>query len=287
MRRDYLDVGTRQAHYLHHGRGDPLFLIHHVGRSSELFRPVMAALGTHCHAIAMDLPGYGQSDDPPVPLSIDAAADWVVQFADRLGVERFDVFGMNTGAAIAVSLAAHHADRVKRLGLMALPIIHSERERAQAESRITAARAPRISADGHELVEWWLAYGIEPWRDAATRLGLDLTVDDGSEFASQYLLDLLRCRRTWNDGRRATFAYDAVPRLARVSVPTLVVVPEPEDDGLDVPGFVRTGREVAALIEGAHDAHLPGGNSPTSIAANGDRLASILIDFFFAATSRS
>lgn len=287
MRRDYLDLEERQAHFLHHGRGDPLLLIHHVGRSSELFRPLLGILGTHCHAIAMDLPGYGQSDAPSTPLSIQAAADWVARFADRLGVGRFDVFGMNTGAAIATELAAGHADRVRRLGLMALPIIHSERERAEAQARITGDGPPVISADGHELVEWWSSYGIEPWRDAVARLGADHADRDGSEFAAQYLLDILRCRQTWNDGRRTTFAYDAVPRLAQITVPTLVVVPEPEDDEVDVPGFVRTGREVAAAIRGARVARLPGGNSPTSIAANAGMLASILTDFYFAPTSGS
>lgn len=285
MRREYLDVEEGQAHYLHHGRGEPLLLIHHVGRSSELFRPLLAILGAHCRAIAMDLPGYGQSDAPSAPLSIHAAADWVVRFADRLGVGRFDVFGMNTGAAIATELAAGHADRVNRLGLMALPIIHSERERADAQARITGDGPPVISVDGHELVEWWSSYGIEPWRDAVARLGPDHVDGDGSEFAAQYLLDILRCRRTWNDGRRTTFAYDAVPRLAQISAPTLVVVPEPEDDEVDVPGFVRTGREVAAAVGGARVARLPGGNSPTSIATNADGLASILIDFFVTPTS--
>ena len=78
-----------------------------------------------------------------------------------------------------------------------------------------------------------------------------------------------------------------MPRLAQISAPTLVVVPEPEDDQVDVPGFVRTGREVAAAVGGARVASLLGGNSPTSIAANPDGLASILIDFFLTPTSGS
>ena len=42
--------------------------LHATAYSSRSFEPLMRALGSSRHVLAIDLPGYGDSDPPTVPL---------------------------------------------------------------------------------------------------------------------------------------------------------------------------------------------------------------------------
>jgi pimeloyl-ACP methyl ester carboxylesterase len=61
--------------------------------------------------IAIDRPGYGQSD-PDSGADENALAADVIALADVLGLDRFAVFGWSSGGPGALALAAGHADRV-------------------------------------------------------------------------------------------------------------------------------------------------------------------------------
>src|SRR5262245_27942880 len=121
MRRAYVDTPEGQVHYASEGEGSPLVLLHYTGRSLEFYRPIIPLLARTRRVIAVDTPGFGSSDPPERPLSIEEYANRVVDFADRLDLGVFDLFGSNTGAAIGIEIAATRPERVRKLGLMAVP----------------------------------------------------------------------------------------------------------------------------------------------------------------------
>ncbi len=70
------------------------------------------------NAVAIDLPGHGQSEGPPKP-SIEAMGDWVVTAATSgLGAERVTLVGHSMGALVCLEAAAAHPDSVERLVLL-------------------------------------------------------------------------------------------------------------------------------------------------------------------------
>jgi pimeloyl-ACP methyl ester carboxylesterase len=75
-------------------------------------------LAHHGHGVlALDLPGHGRSDGPPLA-SIEAIADWIVATLDAAGVERAALVGHSMGSLVAVDCAARHAARVSRIALL-------------------------------------------------------------------------------------------------------------------------------------------------------------------------
>jgi pimeloyl-ACP methyl ester carboxylesterase len=68
--------------------------------------------------LALDLPGHGRSDGPPLR-SIDALAGWLVRLLDAARVERAVVVGHSMGSLIALEVAGRIPDRVDHLVLMA------------------------------------------------------------------------------------------------------------------------------------------------------------------------
>jgi pimeloyl-ACP methyl ester carboxylesterase len=66
---------------------------------------------------AVDLPGHGRSEGPPLP-TIAEMADWVIAFLDAAGVEKAALAGHSMGAFTALDAAARHPGRVESVTLL-------------------------------------------------------------------------------------------------------------------------------------------------------------------------
>jgi pimeloyl-ACP methyl ester carboxylesterase len=102
------------------GAGPPVILLHGLGATKVSFLPTVAALaGTH-RAIAVDLPGFGDSVKP-IRARYDAAyfAGGVVALLDALELEHAHVVGNSMGGRVALEVGLRYPERVDRLALLA------------------------------------------------------------------------------------------------------------------------------------------------------------------------
>jgi len=76
--RHFVEVGGRLVHYRRSGAGPPAILLHASPRSSVELLPLMELMDPGVTLLALDTPGYGQSDR--LPLANPTLAD----FADAL-----------------------------------------------------------------------------------------------------------------------------------------------------------------------------------------------------------
>ena len=123
-----LQVGGGRMNVLDTGGAGPALLFLHGWSSSwQIFLLNIAAfMGTH-RVIAVDLPGFGASELPREPLSIQGYARAVDAVCDALGVERVSVVGNSMGGFIGAELALSFATRVDRLVLVAAAGLSTER----------------------------------------------------------------------------------------------------------------------------------------------------------------
>lgn len=98
--------------------GQPVLLFHD-GLGSRLMADPLAAVATHAglRLVSYDRPGFGGSTAQPGRRVADAAAD-VTAIADRLGVDRFAVWGTSGGGPFALACAALLPDRVVAAALV-------------------------------------------------------------------------------------------------------------------------------------------------------------------------
>lgn len=93
------------------GSGPPLVLLHGVGLSWQINRPVIGILARDYDVIACDSPGFG--DSPALPAgtvpAIPAYAERFARFFGGLGIERPHVSGNSMGGAIGLELARRGA----------------------------------------------------------------------------------------------------------------------------------------------------------------------------------
>lgn len=106
-----------RVRYVRAGSGPPVVLIHGLSSSIYTWREVLPALAQAHDVVALDLPGFGGSDQPP-DLTADAYLPVVVELMDRLGISRASLVGHSLGGAVSVLVAARHPERVHRLVLI-------------------------------------------------------------------------------------------------------------------------------------------------------------------------
>jgi pimeloyl-ACP methyl ester carboxylesterase len=70
------------------------------------------------NVLAVDLPGHARSAGEPCT-TVEAYADWLLQFTQAAGAERFAIAGHSMGSLIALQCAAHAPARVTHLALLA------------------------------------------------------------------------------------------------------------------------------------------------------------------------
>jgi len=102
------------------GTGSPVLLLHGLGATKVSMLPSVAALAANHRAIAVDLPGFGDSVKP-VRARYDPPyfARVMVALLDALKLERADVVGNSMGGRVAIELGLRSPRRVGRLGLLA------------------------------------------------------------------------------------------------------------------------------------------------------------------------
>lgn len=109
--------------YLHRAgpsSAPPLVLLHGYLMSHWYFHGLYPALSEKHQVIAIDLPGYGESDRPaPSSFAYDypAFAHVVVEVLDQVGLDRVALFGHSMGGGVALTIAARSPERVERLVL--------------------------------------------------------------------------------------------------------------------------------------------------------------------------
>ena len=185
----------------------PVVCLHESPRTSRSFAALLPALGVDRSVYACDTPGAGESDAPGAAPSIADYAAAIGDFMDALRLRETDLFGVGTGAAIAVELAITRGRAVRRLVLAAVPL-------GAAAAGAAEPRPVPAAADGSHLArEWQLSRSV---RGAAEPL---------ATFAAGFA-DELANGIHGAAAARATAAWRGAERLPLAAQRTLVLRPQ-------------------------------------------------------------
>jgi pimeloyl-ACP methyl ester carboxylesterase len=92
-----------------------LLLLHGFPSASHMFRDLIPLLADRFHLVAPDLPGFGQSEQPPrgsFVYSFDNLAKVVDRFTEIAGLKRYAMYVFDYGAPVGFRLAVRHPERI-------------------------------------------------------------------------------------------------------------------------------------------------------------------------------
>lgn len=88
------------------GDGRPVVLMHGWGCNHSTVASIANALSEGMHVFSVDLPGHGDSDEPPTPWGVDDFTQLIEKFIDRLHLGHPALIGHSFGGRIAILLSS-------------------------------------------------------------------------------------------------------------------------------------------------------------------------------------
>lgn len=99
-------VDGLEINYLDEGEGSPVLLLHGWGCNGGHWNPVFEALKEEHRVISPDIPGFGESEEPPENWGTKDFALFFEHFMRNLKIEKPVVAGHSNGGRIGIVLAA-------------------------------------------------------------------------------------------------------------------------------------------------------------------------------------
>ncbi len=203
------------------GTGPPVIAIHGLGATKASFLATVAALADRHRVIAIDLPGFGDSDKPVgAPYDARWFATAIVQLLDALELDRADLIGNSLGGRVALEVGLRAPERLQRLALLA-PSMAWRRKRPWAPAlRLVRPELGVLPHAPRAVVERIIDRVIPEARDGWAAAGID-------EFLRSFLTP--RGRAAFYATARQIYLEEPEgangfwPRLRALSVPSLFV----------------------------------------------------------------
>ena len=186
LRIHHVETAAGSLSTIEAGTGEPVLLLHGLGATKASFLPTIDALSSSHRVIGVDLPGFGDSDkplfgayDPPF------FARAMTALLDALEIDSAHVVGNSMGGRVALELGLNHADRVRRLVLLAPSMSWLKSRPFAPWLRLIPTQLGIFQVTPRPLVETIVKYFVPGSDTEWTAAGID-------EFMRSYLTPLGR-----------------------------------------------------------------------------------------------
>lgn len=119
------------THYLKEGSGENILVLQGWGTEIELYSAVISELAKKFTVYAPDLPGFGKTDEPPMPWCVDDYADFALDFCKEMGITKTLLFGHSFGGRVIIKILSRETcpvevERVILTGAAGIKPVQSE-----------------------------------------------------------------------------------------------------------------------------------------------------------------
>lgn len=249
---------TYRTRVIESGDGEALVLIHGVGGHAEAYSRNVVRLGQRYRAMAVDLVWHGLSAKPPYRDQIPTFAAQIVDLLDSLGIDQANIEGESLGGWVALWIALHHPDRIKKLILNTTAGIHFDHGAVQerpAEGRqlLRQRSMEAIQNPTRETIRKrleWLMASPDRVTDELVEVRYRMYADPETRRA---LTDVYN--NSFGDGDSVKYRLPAA-RLKEIKAPTLVLWTDKNPGaGADVGKYVSSlipGSSFYCIVDAAH-----------------------------------
>lgn len=216
-----VELPGAEVNYAEVGEGEPILFVHGLAGCWRNWLENVPWFGRSYRAIALDLPGFGDSPKPSWEISMGNYGRLIHDFCERLGLDRVAALvGNSMGGFVSTEAVIQQPERFERLVLVSaagISFAEAKGRRVNAAARSIEAMAPRfLTGDRKFLLN----------RPAGRKIAFGRVVRNPNKLRPE----LLKEQTTpglgapgFADAMVSIVGYDTRERLPEIEIPTLVV----------------------------------------------------------------
>ncbi|HEX6782644.1 MAG TPA: alpha/beta hydrolase [Solirubrobacterales bacterium] len=212
--------GAEGVNYVEIGEGEPIVFVHGIAGCWRNFLENLPYFAAHGYrAIALDLPGFGDSPMPSWEITMSAYGRLIHDFCERLGIDHVAALvGNSMGGFIATEAVIEEPQRFDRLVLISAAGVNFAEWQGrpiEAATRIFKAAIPMMSG---ERSSYWT-------RPRGRKLAFGRIFRNPNKLRPEVLYEQVRPGLQapgFSDALASIFGYDTRERLPEIEIPTLI-----------------------------------------------------------------
>lgn len=212
--------GADGVNYAEIGEGEPIIFVHGIAGCWRNWLENLPHFGRSYRAIALDLPGFGDSPMPSWEITMANYGRLIHDFCERLGIDSVAALvGNSMGGFISTEAVIEEPDRFERLVLISaagISFAEWEGRSLDAAARIFKAAIPMMSG---ERRSYWT-------RPRGRKLAFGRIFRNPNRLRPELLAEQVRPGLQapgFSDALASIWGYDTRARLQEIEIPTMVV----------------------------------------------------------------
>ncbi|PWJ44732.1 alpha/beta fold hydrolase [Sediminitomix flava] len=248
MKYKHTEIDGNRFHYIQEGKGDNVLLfLHGMGSEAYAWKDLIHHHKNDYCCIAIDLPGFGESESIGGEDSFTVYLSILEQFVTRLSFEKLIVFGHSMGGQLAMLLALRSKVSIEALVLSA------------------SAGVEEFSSFESEQLKYFFSYEkVLAWDEETVAANFKLNFHNYEDRYTELLdrrLSFLKSEKRASISKAIHLAVKGMltqkVRLSDLRIPTLILfgaedkyIPNKQfHKGLDIEKLLQSAQESNALIE--------------------------------------
>ena len=116
-----MNIQNLDVNYIQYGEGKDILLLHGWGQNIEMMKPIGDNFSDKFRITILDFPGFGESEEPKEPWTIEKYVSLVEELAKKLNIKKPIVIGHSFGGRVAIKFSSRNP--IEKLVLFGSPCI--------------------------------------------------------------------------------------------------------------------------------------------------------------------
>ena len=121
-----ININNVNVNYIQYGEGKDVLLLHGWGQNIQMMKPIGDNLCSNHRITIIDFPGFGESDEPSTPWTIDDYSLLIENLVRELNIRKPIVMGHSFGGRVAIHFSADNP--IEKLVLFGSPCIRENKK---------------------------------------------------------------------------------------------------------------------------------------------------------------
>lgn len=101
------NINNLNINYIKTGVGKAVLILPGWGTTIDTYRTLINSISTYSTVYCLDMPGFGESQEPSVSWNVDDYVNFVTEFIESQNIKEIDLIGHSNGGRIIIKLMSH------------------------------------------------------------------------------------------------------------------------------------------------------------------------------------